>query len=521
MVFIQNVLGNIIFQKLFIKKSAGLHEGLPEKGSATNNKGNPDFLYHPDKTSGNCQRNQKLPSSDSDTILKTAVDMDKNIANEKLITAGDASKSSSAVGSYKRSQSPDTMLECATSNSFISPRCSHQSITVISDYSSDLSFFGMKSMMSVRKSNNTLVEYWWDLTPQNIHTIVINYLYDNDNGRCNQCWTFFEKKLGISRVTVFYILSGMYFLYILSGDLAKLLYYAMGVGYPMYKTHITFENRGLDACRSWLRYWIVFGWVALLDVFFYHYLKHWTVYWSIKVIITTYLLMPLVKGADLIYRDFIKNFNKNIERNAKIERKNIDLTPLKKANVPIFFIVGGPGSGKGTQCDKIVAKYGLTHLSSGDLLRAEVKSGSPRGSELNKLMQNGELVPLEIVLDLVKEAMIEAIAKGSKGFLIDGYPREVKQGEQFENEIQPAKLVLFFDVSEDTLVKRCLHRAETSGRVDDNIDTIKKRLHTYITATAPVVDYYEKQGKLIKIPSEGAVDEIFKVVQQHLDKAVV
>ncbi|VIO89284.1 adenylate kinase isoenzyme 1, putative [Brugia malayi] len=112
--------------------------------------------------------------------------MDKNIANEKLITAGDASKSSSAVSSYKRSQSPDTMLECATSNSFISPRCSHQSITVISDYSSDLSFFGMKSMMSVRKSNNTLVEYWWDLTPQNIHTIVINYLYDNDNGRCNQ-----------------------------------------------------------------------------------------------------------------------------------------------------------------------------------------------------------------------------------------------------------------------------------------------------------------------------------------------
>lgn len=205
---------------------------------------------------------------------------------------------------------------------------------------------------------------------------------------------------------------------------------------------------------------------------------------------------------------------------APIQRKNIDLTPLKKANIPIFFIVGGPGSGKGTQCDKIVAKYGLTHLSSGDLLRAEVKSGSPRGSELNKLMENGELVPLEIVLDLVKEAMLQAVAKGSKGFLIDGYPREVKQGEQFENEIQPAKLVLFFDVSEDTLVKRCLHRAQTSGRVDDNIDTIKKRLHTYVTATAPVTDYYEKQGKLVKIPSEGTVDEIFKVVQQHLDKAI-
>ncbi|VDM29882.1 unnamed protein product [Toxocara canis] len=78
------------------------------------------------------------------------------------------------------------------------------------------------------------------------------------------------------------------------------------------------------------------------------------------------------------------------------------MTPLKKANVPIFFIVGGPGSGKGTQCDKIVAKYGLTHLSSGDLLRAEVKSGSPRGNELNKIMEQGQLVPLVSGAHLLK-----------------------------------------------------------------------------------------------------------------------
>uniref|UniRef100_A0A914WBQ4 Nucleoside-diphosphate kinase n=1 Tax=Plectus sambesii TaxID=2011161 RepID=A0A914WBQ4_9BILA len=120
---------------------------------------------------------------------------------------------------------------------------------------------------------------------------------------------------------------------------------------------------------------------------------------------------------------------------APIERKNIDLAPLKKANVPIFFICGGPGSGKGTQCERIVAKYGLTHLSSGDLLRAEVHSGSARGSQLLKVMEAGELVPLEIVLDLIKEAMLQAVQKGSKGFLIDGYPREVKQGEQFESEV--------------------------------------------------------------------------------------
>ncbi|KAI6191949.1 Adenylate kinase isoenzyme 1 [Aphelenchoides bicaudatus] len=205
---------------------------------------------------------------------------------------------------------------------------------------------------------------------------------------------------------------------------------------------------------------------------------------------------------------------------APIERKKIDLTPLKKANVPIFFIVGGPGSGKGTQCEKIVAKYGLTHLSSGDLLRAEVKSGSPLGTQLTKIMEAGELVPMDVVLDLVKDAMLKAVAKGSKGFLIDGYPREVSQGEQFEAEISPSKLVIFFDVSEETLVKRCLKRAETSGRADDNIETIKKRLKTYLTATAPVIQHYEKKGKLVRIKAEGTVDDIFAEVTKHLDKVV-
>ncbi|CAD6185208.1 unnamed protein product [Caenorhabditis auriculariae] len=202
-----------------------------------------------------------------------------------------------------------------------------------------------------------------------------------------------------------------------------------------------------------------------------------------------------------------------------IDRKTIDLKPLKDANVPVFFIVGGPGSGKGTQCDKIVAKYGLTHISSGDLLRDEVASGSPRGGQLTAIMEAGQLVPLEVVLDLIKEAMLKGLQKGSKGFLIDGYPREVAQGEIFEKEIQEAKLVIFFDVVEDTLVKRLLHRAETSGRADDNLETITKRIHTFVTATQPVVDYYEKKGKLYKINAEGAVDDIFKIVTVALDKA--
>ena len=98
-------------------------------------------------------------------------------------------------------------------------------------------------------------------------------------------------------------------------------------------------------------------------------------------------------------------------------------------------MVGGPGSGKGTQCEKIVDKYGYTHLSSGDLLRAEVKSGSERGKQLNEMMQRGELVPNEIVLDMIRDAML-ANADKSNGFLIDGYPRQVDQGIEFENTVE-------------------------------------------------------------------------------------
>ncbi|KAJ1354844.1 adenylate kinase [Parelaphostrongylus tenuis] len=225
---------------------------------------------------------------------------------------------------------------------------------------------------------------------------------------------------------------------------------------------------------------------------------------------------------DEIFSVVVQHLDKLITKSPAIQvvRKKIDLTPIRKANVPIIFIVGGPGSGKGTQCEKIVAKYGFSHLSSGDLLRDEVKSGSPRGSQLLKIMEAGELVPLEVVLDLIKEAMLKEVAKNSKGFLIDGYPREIKQGEQFEQEIQEAKLVIFFDVSEKILVERLLHRAKTSGRADDNMETIKKRLKTFIDATAPVVNYYEKKKKLARIKAEGTIDEIFAMVTKHLDFAL-
>jgi len=201
-----------------------------------------------------------------------------------------------------------------------------------------------------------------------------------------------------------------------------------------------------------------------------------------------------------------------------IQRKQIDLTPLKSSKAPIIFIVGGPGSGKGTQCDNLVKKYGFTHLSSGDLLRDEVKSGSPRGAELSSVMASGQLVPLEVVLDLIKEAMVNAIKKGSKGFLIDGYPREVKQGEQFESEIMPARLVIYFEVSNEVMTQRLLDRGKTSGRVDDNAETIKARLKTFMDQTQPVVTHYEKQGKLAKVNAEASIADVFSRVVPAVDK---
>nr|XP_031533453.1 adenylate kinase isoenzyme 1 isoform X3 [Vicugna pacos] len=138
---------------------------------------------------------------------------------------------------------------------------------------------------------------------------------------------------------------------------------------------------------------------------------------------------------------------------------------------------GGPGSGKGTQCEKIVQKYGYTHLSTGDLLRAEVSSGSARGKMLSEIMEKGQLVPL----------------------------------------IGQPTLLLYVDAGPETMTKRLLKRGETSGRVDDNEETIKKRLETYYKATEPVIAFYEKRGIVRKVNAEGTVDNVFSQVCTHLD----
>uniref|UniRef100_G3UM89 Adenylate kinase 1 n=1 Tax=Loxodonta africana TaxID=9785 RepID=G3UM89_LOXAF len=192
----------------------------------------------------------------------------------------------------------------------------------------------------------------------------------------------------------------------------------------------------------------------------------------------------------------------------------------KLKTTKIIFVVGGPGSGKGTQCEKIVQKYGYTHLSTGDLLRAEVSSGSARGKMLSEIMEKGQLVPLlqpqETVLDMLRDAMVAKVDT-SKGFLIDGYPREVQQGEEFERRIGQPTLLLYVDAGPETMTQRLLKRGETSGRVDDNEETIKKRLETYYKATEPVIAFYTRPGLCREVNAEGSVDSVFSQVCTYLD----
>ncbi|XP_071947368.1 adenylate kinase isoenzyme 5-like isoform X2 [Antedon mediterranea] len=187
-------------------------------------------------------------------------------------------------------------------------------------------------------------------------------------------------------------------------------------------------------------------------------------------------------------------------------------------DVKVIFVIGGPGSGKGTQCTKIIEKYGFTHISTGDLLRAEVNSGSVRGKQLTEIMEKGELVPQETVLQLLKESM-EANTS-SNAFLIDGYPREVQQGIDFEKEITECQFTLYFDVSDEEMTKRLLKRGETSGRSDDNEETIKKRLAVFHEHTTSVIGYYEEKSKIKKVSAcGGTVDDIFtdvvKIIEDH------
>ncbi|KXS11504.1 ADK-domain-containing protein [Gonapodya prolifera JEL478] len=186
--------------------------------------------------------------------------------------------------------------------------------------------------------------------------------------------------------------------------------------------------------------------------------------------------------------------------------------------VSVVFVLGGPGAGKGTQCANLVRDHGFLHLSAGDLLRAEQsRPGSPHGAMIDKYIREGLVVPMEVTIALLKRAMADALDGEGKGrFLVDGFPRKQDQADAFERDVAQAKAVLYFECPEKELERRLLGRGVTSGRADDNIESIRKRFATFTTTSYPVIANYAARGKVINVSCLGDPSSVYDRTQRAL-----
>lgn len=186
-------------------------------------------------------------------------------------------------------------------------------------------------------------------------------------------------------------------------------------------------------------------------------------------------------------------------------------------NIVIF---GGPGSGKGTQSQKLIDKYHLTHISTGEILRDEIEQASRLGKLADKYMSHGQLVPDGVVIDILGELLEEN--PDSIGHIFDGFPRTLEQGVALDKILneknESINVVLSLEVDDDELTDRLIKRGQQSGRNDDTPETIKSRLQVYYRQTAQLKEYYAKQGKLSMIDGMGTVDDIFSRIENVVDK---
>ena len=186
-------------------------------------------------------------------------------------------------------------------------------------------------------------------------------------------------------------------------------------------------------------------------------------------------------------------------------------------NVVLF---GAPGSGKGTQAQKIIEKYGLVHISTGDLLRSEVAGKTDLGLKAKAIMDKGELVSDEIVIGMIKKKLEEN--QTGKGFIFDGFPRTVEQARALRNALtdidERVSIMISLEVAREELVKRLLKRGCDEGRSDDILETINNRIDVYNRQTIPVTYYYDKMHKHVSIEGLGKVDQIFKRIEKVIDK---
>ncbi|OMO65648.1 Adenylate kinase [Corchorus capsularis] len=193
---------------------------------------------------------------------------------------------------------------------------------------------------------------------------------------------------------------------------------------------------------------------------------------------------------------------------AAVASKDVTVS-LAEKKPKVVFVLGGPGSGKGTQCAKIVQHFGYTHLSAGDLLREERDSGSENGTMIKNMMNEGQIVPSEVTIKLLQKAMVES---GNDKFLIDGFPRNEENRAAFEavTKIEP-EFVLYFNCPEEELERRILNRNQ--GREDDNIETVRKRCKVFLESSLPVIEYYKAKGKVREIDAAKPIEEVFEAVK--------
>ncbi|KAK0240404.1 UMP-CMP kinase [Armillaria nabsnona] len=215
----------------------------------------------------------------------------------------------------------------------------------------------------------------------------------------------------------------------------------------------------------------------------------------------------------------------------KAPKETVAASPaFDSSKVIVVFVLGGPGAGKGTQCARLVQDFGFCHLSAGDLLRAEqVREGSQYGELIQTCIREGSIVPMEVTIKLLENAMLEALKGGKSGdgwgegkgrFLIDGFPRKMDQAIKFEEDVCIASLVLYFSTTEAVMLERLVERGKTSGREDDNEESIKKRFRTYHETTMPVIEHYQKFGKVAEVDSSVSIDEVHKNTVEIVQKVL-
>ena len=185
-------------------------------------------------------------------------------------------------------------------------------------------------------------------------------------------------------------------------------------------------------------------------------------------------------------------------------------------------IFGAPGSGKGTQSERLIDEYGLHHISTGELLRKHIAEGTELGKTANEYISQGHLIPDDLMIRVLEDVLDSNPEQTAKGVIFDGFPRTIDQAKSLNDMLgrRGAKVnaVVGLEVNEDDLVKRLLLRGQQSGRADDNLDTIKERLNVYHNQTSPLRDFYLSEGKYNAIDGNASVDDVFSSIKAAVDK---